>query len=702
MGAETPQNQQYSLRWNDFHSSIISSFGHLRDAEDFVDVTLACEGQSFEAHRVVLSACSPYFRELLKANPCQHPIIILWDIHRKDMDSLLRFMYNGEVNIGREQLKDFLKTAQTLQVKGLADVPLSKILATENNAPTSLSEQNISTSVSIPWSTDGLERNHDTSSSPNPKKKPKLSNNAVSSTGGNSRSSYGDNESILGQALEGGPSIIVKAKRNINSPTHHSRSNGDDSDGSDSGPSDHGDGEPITPKLEQEYQNMIDDHNIFHPNGSIMDPSRAPFPNIMGYQDYAALSGVMAGPSGMNGTPNDFGSTGIPEQDANRGDFKRTAPPRHRQAHSSFNAGSAPPYNMKYECPLCESVLKDIVSARVHLEEHYPRESLYCPVAECGRQFAHPNSPADDLWIYPGTHLEDKHTVCPGYRCVLCGTIAKSRNSLHSHMSRQHRGISTKDLPVLPMPSAFDPELASRLFAKAGIKISPAELLARSSPTGPRRSDVKLDAKSAYTGAASEGGSSICGDNDPEDLTVTHPRYGGFDYHSPASQINNFTSSRYNASAPAISAKIVDSLQNLSAEHYPAPLPPPVSSANMSGTGIIDTYLQLLADQNLYRGMALPDPGSAVSQAAKMAQLAVGKATQQKFIEKLHRQMLAAKNVGESIEQIIRNGTHTSLNNPVELEKEEADSSGAEDEDYSDEEIEPETETKPEPNNHVD
>lgn len=85
------------------------------------------------------------------------------------------------------------------------------------------------------------------------------------------------------------------------------------------------------------------------------------------------------------------------------------------------------------------------------------------------------------------THLEDKHTVCPGYRCVLCGTVAKSRNSLHSHMSRQHRGISTKDLPVLPMPSPFDPELASRLLAKAGVKVTAAELRARSSPTGPPR-----------------------------------------------------------------------------------------------------------------------------------------------------------------------------------------------------------------------
>lgn len=92
------------------------------------------------------------------------------------------------------------------------------------------------------------------------------------------------------------------------------------------------------------------------------------------------------------------------------------------------------------------------------------------------------------------THMEDKHTVCPGYRCVLCGTVAKSRNSLHSHMSRQHRGISTKDLPVVPMPAPFDAGLASRLLAKAGVKVSPNELAARASPTAPRRSDLpKLD-----------------------------------------------------------------------------------------------------------------------------------------------------------------------------------------------------------------
>lgn len=85
-----PTEQQYALKWNDFQASILSSFRHLRDEEDFVDVTLACDQRSFTAHKVVLSACSPYFRKLLKANPCEHPIVILRDIRAEDVESLLR------------------------------------------------------------------------------------------------------------------------------------------------------------------------------------------------------------------------------------------------------------------------------------------------------------------------------------------------------------------------------------------------------------------------------------------------------------------------------------------------------------------------------------------------------------------------------------------------------------------------------------
>jgi hypothetical protein len=60
------EQQQFFLKWNDFQSNMVSSFKHLRDEKSFTDVTLACEGQTCKAHKMVLSACSPYFKSLLE------------------------------------------------------------------------------------------------------------------------------------------------------------------------------------------------------------------------------------------------------------------------------------------------------------------------------------------------------------------------------------------------------------------------------------------------------------------------------------------------------------------------------------------------------------------------------------------------------------------------------------------------------------
>ena len=43
-----------------------------------MDVTLCCEGEQLRAHKVILSACSLTFRNLLKKNPSQNPVILLW------------------------------------------------------------------------------------------------------------------------------------------------------------------------------------------------------------------------------------------------------------------------------------------------------------------------------------------------------------------------------------------------------------------------------------------------------------------------------------------------------------------------------------------------------------------------------------------------------------------------------------------------
>ena len=68
-------DQEFRLRWNNYQANLAQVFDQLLQTESFVDVTLTTdEGQSLKCHKVVLSACSPYFQQLFMENPCQHPI----------------------------------------------------------------------------------------------------------------------------------------------------------------------------------------------------------------------------------------------------------------------------------------------------------------------------------------------------------------------------------------------------------------------------------------------------------------------------------------------------------------------------------------------------------------------------------------------------------------------------------------------------
>jgi len=114
-------DQQFSLRWNDYQAYISAAFEDLRKENSFVDVTLGCGGRKLPAHRMLLSVCSPYFRDLLNDNLCQHPIIILRDVSYLDMNAILKFIYNGEVKVEEDQLNSFLKTAASLKIRGLTE-----------------------------------------------------------------------------------------------------------------------------------------------------------------------------------------------------------------------------------------------------------------------------------------------------------------------------------------------------------------------------------------------------------------------------------------------------------------------------------------------------------------------------------------------------------------------------------------------------
>merc|ERR1712183_1221274 len=119
LNAKVMESEKFCLRWNDFETNISAGFRELRNEKDFFDVTLACDDSQLQAHKVILSACSPFFRNVLRRNPHQHPLLYLKGVKYTELLSVLNFMYMGEVNVAQEELNSFLSVAEDLKVKGL-------------------------------------------------------------------------------------------------------------------------------------------------------------------------------------------------------------------------------------------------------------------------------------------------------------------------------------------------------------------------------------------------------------------------------------------------------------------------------------------------------------------------------------------------------------------------------------------------------
>ena len=129
------QPQQYCLRWNNHQHNLLSVFEDLLNHEAFVDVTIACDGLNLKAHKMVLSACSPYFQSMFYNTPDKHPVVFLKDVRYDEMKALLEFMYRGEVSVDQENLSSLLKVAEGLKIKGLADVSESQSAMTAPRLP---------------------------------------------------------------------------------------------------------------------------------------------------------------------------------------------------------------------------------------------------------------------------------------------------------------------------------------------------------------------------------------------------------------------------------------------------------------------------------------------------------------------------------------------------------------------------------------
>ena len=108
-----------------FHYAVSSAYavtrGLLFQNDDFTDCTLRCGEETFTAHRTILSACSPYFYELLKHNNINRPVLHLIGIDPVQFGRIVSFMYSGVCEVPELEMDSFLDTAAFLKIVSLDD-----------------------------------------------------------------------------------------------------------------------------------------------------------------------------------------------------------------------------------------------------------------------------------------------------------------------------------------------------------------------------------------------------------------------------------------------------------------------------------------------------------------------------------------------------------------------------------------------------
>ena len=110
---------KFCLKWSEFETNIREFFRELRDDQNQFDVTLATDdGYQIQAHKIILSAGSKFFCNIMTKTNHTHPFIYLKGIKRDEVKNILDLLYNGEANVAQDDLNIFLETAHVLQVRG--------------------------------------------------------------------------------------------------------------------------------------------------------------------------------------------------------------------------------------------------------------------------------------------------------------------------------------------------------------------------------------------------------------------------------------------------------------------------------------------------------------------------------------------------------------------------------------------------------
>ena len=114
--------ESYNLNYNNYSENICLSFKAVREYEHFTDVILACDDGEINAHKLVLFTGSELFQKMLPRFKHPNPLIYLRGLKLKDLQSLLNFVYFGEISLQEKDLKGVLNAAKDLKIKGFTEM----------------------------------------------------------------------------------------------------------------------------------------------------------------------------------------------------------------------------------------------------------------------------------------------------------------------------------------------------------------------------------------------------------------------------------------------------------------------------------------------------------------------------------------------------------------------------------------------------
>lgn len=97
---------------------LLSNLSTFREHSSFCDVEIVADSRSFKAHRVILAACSPYFRAMFDGGLCeqQQNLVKLHQVAAHVFEQLLGFIYSGEIDINQDNVQNLMVCGDMLEL----------------------------------------------------------------------------------------------------------------------------------------------------------------------------------------------------------------------------------------------------------------------------------------------------------------------------------------------------------------------------------------------------------------------------------------------------------------------------------------------------------------------------------------------------------------------------------------------------------